>query len=121
MPDGFDDDQEVQRDAVVEMANLTNGMMGGIFDRTRGSSRVLGLTRPHSTAIWRVRVGSAIAAICLAVLTVVSPLILAVTIGSIAGVTIALGVAAVVAGITFVSTYAAERREIARRIAREER
>ena len=124
MPDSFDDgpdspDAERHREAIVEIANLTGGMMGGIFDGARGSSGVLGLSRPHSTAIWRVRVVSAITGIALAVLTVASPLILGLTIGPTPGVTIGLGAAALAAGITFGSTYAAERREIIRRTARE--
>jgi len=76
MPNGFDDDQDrsdVQREAVIEMANLTNGMMGGMFDPPRSSNGILGLSRPHSRAIWRVRVASAIAAIVLGVLFVASP------------------------------------------------
>ena len=123
MPDEIYDDQDesaARREAVVEMANLTNGMMGGVFDRAHGSSRVLGLSRPHSTVIWRVRVASAIAAISLAILAIAMPIILAVTVGPSTGVGIALGVTAVAAGIVFVSSYLAERREIARRVAREE-
>ncbi len=124
-PDELDDgpdspEAERHREAIVEMANLTNGMMGGIFDRARGSSGVLGLSRPHSTAIWRVRVVSAIDGIVLAVLTFGSPLILALTIGPSAGVTFGLGAAAAAAGITFASTYAAKRREIIRRASRED-
>ena len=125
MPDGFDDgpdspEAERNREAIVEIANLTGGMMGGIFDGARGSSGVLGLSRPHSTAIWRVRVVSAITAMALGVLFVASPLILGLTIGLTPGVTIGLGAAAVAAGIIFGSTYAAERREIIRRTARED-
>lgn len=102
------------------MANLTNGMTGGIFDRARGSSRVLGLSRPHSNAIWRVRAISAIAGLTLAILFVASPLILALTVGRAVGVTVILGAGALAAGIVCGSTYGAERREIARRVAREE-
>jgi len=123
MPDEFSDSQNesgARREAVIAMANLTNGMMGGMFDRAQGSSRVLGLSRPHSTAIWRVRVASAIAAISLAILAIVSPIILAVTVGPAPGVAIALGVAAVAAGIVFVGSYLAERSEIARRASRDE-
>jgi hypothetical protein len=119
MSEGLDDDQEAQREAVVEMANLTGGMMGGIFDKSRGSSGVLGLSRPHSTAIWRVRSASAIVAISLGVLAIASPVVLALTVGWVARVTIGLGAAAVAAMVVFVSTYAAERREIARRTAAE--
>ena len=124
MSDSFDDgpdspEAERHREAVVEVANLTNGMMGGIFDGPRSSSGILGLSRPHSTAIWRVRVVSVITGIALGVLTVASPLILALTIGPTPGVTMGLGAAAVAAGITFAITYAAERREIIRRTARE--
>lgn len=123
MPDEFDNDQDMsqaRREAVVEVANLTNGMMGGVFDRAHSSSRVLGLSRPHSTVIWRVRVASAVAAISLAILAIASPIILAVTVGPAPDVGIALGVTAVAAGIVFVSSYVAERREIARRVAGEE-
>lgn len=119
---GLDDQDtsDAQREAIVEMANLTNGMTGGIFDRARGSSRVLGLSRPHSNVIWRVRAISAVAALVLAVLFVASPLILALTVGRVVGVSVALGAAALAAGLVCASTYGAERREIARRVAREE-
>lgn len=102
------------------MANLTNGMMGGMFDPPRRSSGILGLSRPHSSAIWRVRLVSAITAIVLGVLFVASPLILGLTIGLTPGVTVGLGAAAAAAGIAWAATYGAERREIIRRMAREE-
>lgn len=123
MPDGFDEDHDssdAQREAVVEMANLTNGMMGGIFDRPRDASRPRGSSRPHSTSIRRVRVVSGVAAVILALLTVASPVVLDLTVGLRWGATVGLGIAAAAAGIVFVSSHAAERREIIRRTAREE-
>jgi len=123
MSDGFDADDaaaQAQREAVVEVANLTNGMTGGMFDRRRGSSRILGLSRPHSTAIWRVRVTSAIAALALALMAIASPVILGLTVGVNWGVTVGLWIAAVAAFIVFAASYAAERREIIRRAGREQ-
>jgi len=123
MSDGFDADDaaaQAQREAVVEVANLTNGMTGGMFDRGRGSSRILGLSRPHSTAIWRVRVTSAIAALALALMAIASPVILGLTVGVNWGVTVGLWIAAVAAFIVFAASYAAERREIIRRAGREQ-
>lgn len=123
MPDGFDEDQDssdAQREAVVELANLTNGMIGGIFDGARDASRPRGSSRPHSTSIRRVRVISGVAAVILALLTVASPVVLGLTVGLRWGATVGLGIAAAAAGIVFVSSHAAERRVIIRRTAREE-
>ncbi|HEU0205161.1 MAG TPA: YciI family protein [Pseudolysinimonas sp.] len=111
MSDGFDDDQDrsdAQREAVVEMANLTNGMMGGIFDRSRESSPLHRSSR--STPIGRVRAVSGIAAISLALLAIASPVVLGLTVGVTWSVTIGLGVAAVAAGIVYGVSYAVGRR-----------
>ncbi len=123
MPDGYDDERDssdAQREAVVEMANLTNGMMGGMFDRSREPSRVHGSSRPMPTTVGRVRAVSGVVAIGLAVLTVASPVILSLTVGVRTGVTVGLGVAALAAGIVYVVSSAAQRRAIGRRAAREE-
>lgn len=95
-------------------------MSDGSTDAT-DSTGGLGRYRTHSAAIRNVRLASAIAAMGSAVLAIASPLVLALTVGTEPGVTIGLSVTAIAAAVVLVSTYPAERREIARRIAREER
>ena len=117
-PDSTD---QAGEEAVVNVAWQTGGMLGGAFDGpgyTPGRWS-FGLSRPHSTAIWRLRLISFVAMIVLAVLTVASLLVLGLTVGLMPGVTGGLLVLTIAAGATWSATYAAERREILRRTARE--
>jgi uncharacterized membrane protein HdeD (DUF308 family) len=84
---------------------------------------MLGLSRPHSDSIWRVRAASGVVVLVLAILSIVSPLATALTIGAgepVEWVTVVLTLLAVAAGIVLVCTYPAERREIANRVVRDE-
>jgi len=126
MADTFDDGPdspgaERNREAIVEMANLTNGVMGGLFEGPRSPGHVLGLSRPHSDVIWGVRVVSCLAWITLGGLAVLSPLILGLTVGANVWVTGGLFVLFIAAMVVFGATYRAEIREIARRTGREDR
>ncbi|MGN6126096.1 MAG: hypothetical protein ACTHON_05990 [Humibacter sp.] len=127
IPDGKPDPLEKARyETAVQLGYLNAGELGGVLDESRAqrdrgidAGGRIGRRRPHSKAIWRVRVVSAVLAIVLAVLTVASIFVLSLTIGFMPEVTIVLFVLAVVATAVWIGTYGAERREILRRHARE--
>jgi hypothetical protein len=121
-PDGRPDPLDAaQQQAIVDFSYATGGAHGGAFDGPAYGTRrsYLGIGRPHSAAIARLRFTSLTVAIVFAALGLASPIVLGLTVGTIPIVTVALFAVALAAFVAFVASYRAERSEILRRTARE--
>jgi len=121
-PDGEPDPLDsAQQQSVVDFSYATGGPHGGVFDGPGygARKRYLGIGRPHSLAIRRMRFVSLVVAIVFGALGLASPIVLGLTVGTVPFVTVGLFAVALAAFATFVASYRVEQREILRRTARE--